>query len=115
MRLLLRWLLSALTLLLMTQIVTGVHVESFYSALIAALFIGLLNALIRPILILLTLPVNIVTLGLFTFVINAGLVWLTSTIVKGFTIEGFWPALLTALVLWAVSTLANWFLHPEKE
>lgn len=114
MRLLLRWLLAALTLLLATQIIAGVHVDTFYAALVAALFIGLLNAVIRPVLVLLTLPVNIVTLGLFTFVINAVLVWFASTIVKGFTIESFLPALMTALMLWAVGTLSNWFLYQDK-
>lgn len=114
MRLLLRWVINALALLLITKIVAGVHVDTFYAALIAALVIGLLNAIVRPVLILLTLPVNIVTLGLFTFVINAGLVWLTQTMVKGFDIEGFLPALMAALILWAVSTLTNWILYSDE-
>lgn len=114
MRLLLRWVINALALLLITKIVVGVHVDTFYAALIAALVIGLLNAIVRPVLILLTLPVNIVTLGLFTFVINAGLVWLTQTMVKGFDIDGFLPALMAALILWAVSTLTNWILYSDE-
>ncbi len=114
MRFLLRWLVSALALLLVTKLVAGFHVETFYSALIAALIVGLFNAIIRPVLIVLTLPVSIVTLGLFTFVINAVLLLLASTIVKGFTIDGFLPALMGALILWAVSTLTNWMLHKDK-
>lgn len=115
MRFLLKWLINALALLVVTKIVAGFHVDTFYAALIAALIIGLLNAVIRPVLILLTLPVTIVTLGLFTFVINALLIWFTSTIVKGFTVDGFLPALMAALILWAVSTLTNWMLHKDKE
>lgn len=114
MRFVLRWLINALALILVTKLVSGFEVETFYSALIAALVIGLLNAIVRPILIVLTLPVTIVTLGLFTFVINAVLILFTSTIVKGFTVDGFLPALLSALILWAVSTLTNWMLHKDR-
>lgn len=114
MRFLLRWLVSALALILVTKLVVGFHVETFYSALIAALIVGLFNAIIRPVLIVLTLPITIVTLGLFTFVINALLLLLASTIVKGFTIDGFLPALMGALILWAVGTLTNWMLHKDK-
>lgn len=114
MKLILRWLINAATLLLATQFIAGFQVNNFYAALIAALVLGLLNAVIRPILILLTLPVNIVTLGLFTFVINAFLIWVMGTFVKGVTIEGFAPALLVAILLWAVGTLTGWFLHTAQ-
>lgn len=77
---------------------------SFYSALIAALILGLINALIRPVVLLLTLPVNILTLGLFTFIVNALMFWLASTVVKGFYVVGFWPAFWGALIM----TLAGW-------
>lgn len=89
--------------------------QNFYAALIAALVLGLLNAIVRPVLILLTLPINILTLGLFTFVINAGLIWFMSTFVKGVVVDGFLPALLVAIILWAVGTLTSWFLHTDKE
>jgi putative membrane protein len=79
-------------------------VVSFYSALIAALILGLINALIRPVVLLLTLPVNILTLGLFTFIVNALMFWLASTVVKGFYVVGFWPAFWGALIM----TLAGW-------
>lgn len=115
MKLILRWLINAATLLLATQFIAGFHVNNFYAALIAALILGLLNAIVRPVLIILTLPVNIVTLGLFTFVINAFLIWIVGTFVKGVTIDGFLPALMVAILLWAVGTLTSWFLHtPEN-
>ena len=107
MKLILRWLINAIALLAVTQIVPGFVVDTFYHALIAALILGLVNAVIRPILLVLTLPINIITLGLFTFVIIAGLIWLVSTFVKGFEIAGFLPALLAAIILWAVAVVTN--------
>lgn len=113
MRLLLRWLINAFALLAVSQLVAGFHVESLYAAVIAALVLGLLNAVLRPILILLTLPVTIVTLGLFTFVINAFLIWFMSSFVKGVEVAGFLPALVVAIILWAVSTLTSWVLKTK--
>ncbi|MFA6547371.1 MAG: phage holin family protein [Candidatus Magasanikbacteria bacterium] len=107
MSLLLRWLLGALSLVLVTYLVPGINVASFYTALIAALVLGLINCLVKPILVLLTLPVNILTLGLFTLVINALLFWLAATIVKGFGVAGFWPAFWGALVMSVVSWILN--------
>ncbi len=115
MKLLLRWVINALALLAATQVITGFNVSSFYAAMIAALILGLLNAIIRPILILLTLPVTIVTLGLFTFVINGLLVWFMATFVKGVSVTGFLPAFAVGLLLWAVSTLTNWFFKEIEE
>ncbi len=113
MRLLLRWLLNAVALLVATNLIAGFEVQSFYAAVIAALILGLLNAIVRPILVLLTLPINVITLGLFTFVINAGLIWFMSTFVKGVVVDGFLPALMVAIFLWAVSTLTSWFLKQD--
>jgi putative membrane protein len=113
MRLILRWLINALALIVATKFIAGFQVESFYAAVIAALILGLLNAVVRPVLVLLTLPVNIVTLGLFTFVINAGLVWFMSTFVQGVAVDGFLPALMVAIFLWAVSTITSWFLKTD--
>ena len=93
--------------MLLTYIVPGISVKNFYSALLAALVLGLVNAVIRPLLILLTLPVNILTLGLFTLVINALMLWFVASIVKGFDVKSFIAAFLGALVLWAVSWLTN--------
>ncbi len=107
MSLLLRWLIGAVSLMLVTYMVPGIKVESFYTALIAALILGLINSLIKPILIVLTLPVNILTLGLFTLVINALLFWLAATIVKGFGVAGFWPAFFGALAMSVVSWILN--------
>ncbi len=107
MQLLLRWILNALALLLVTRVVPGVTVDGFYSALIVALVLGIVNALIRPILVFLTLPINLLSLGLFTFVINALLFWFVSTLVKGFQVSGFAAAFWGALVLWTVSWITN--------
>src|SRR3989339_160369 len=115
MKLLLRWLINAIALLLLTELLAGFHVDTFYHALIAALVLGLINAIIRPILIILTLPVNLLTLGLFTFVVSAGMILLMGTIVKGVEIEGFWTALAGAIILWLVSVITNYFLKSIKQ
>ena len=98
MRLILQWLLSALALLAVTYLYSGVRVDSFTSALIAAAVIGLLNMIVRPILVVLTLPVTVVTLGLFLFVINALMFWSASGLLPGFHVNGFWAALLGSLL-----------------
>lgn len=103
MKILLHWLLSALALLAVAYLIPGIEVASFYTALIAALVIGLVNAILRPILLVLTIPINVLTLGLFTLVLNAFLFWLASTIVKGFTVTGFGAAFLGALLFWLIS------------
>lgn len=104
---LIRWLINTLALLIAAYIVPGVSFSGFWSALVAALIFGLINAIIRPIMVILTLPVNIVTLGLFTLVINALMFWLTASIVKGFTVTGFWPAFFGALVYWIIIMLVS--------
>ncbi len=114
MQLLLRWLLNALALIAVANIVPGIHVDTFYHALIAALILGLVNALVRPILILLTLPVTILTLGLFILVINALMILIVGTIVQGFTVAGFGPAFLAAIALWVMSMLTNWFIQQTE-
>lgn len=115
MKLVLRIIINALALLAITQFVQGFHVDNFYHALIAAFVIGLLNAVVRPILILLTLPITIVTLGLFIFVINALLMLFASSFLQGFAIDGFWTAMFAAIILFAVSLATNWLLKsPTK-
>ncbi len=109
-----RWVINALAIVFIANAIPGFGVETFYNALIAALVLGLVNALVRPLFFVLTLPVTIITLGLFTFVINALMIWLVSTIVEGFIVTGFVPALLAALILWVVSMLTNWFLDKAK-
>jgi len=100
---LLQWLVSGLAIIITAYLLPGVRVAGFFAALVTALILGLINAFIRPVLILLTLPLNILTLGLFTLVINALLIMLAAAIVPGFTVQGFWWALLFGLVLAVVN------------
>ena len=102
--LLLVWILNAVALLIVAYILPGITVASFGSALIAALVLGLLNAVVKPVLVLLTLPLTIVTLGLFLLVLNALVFWLAGSILKGFQVEGFWWAVIGAIVYSIVST-----------
>lgn len=113
--LLFRWIINAIALVVVANVIPGFGIETFYNALIAALILGLVNALVRPLFFILTLPVTIITLGLFTFVINALMIWLASTIVEGFVVEGFAPALLASLLLWAISLATNWLIKQAKE
>lgn len=110
---LLKWLINALALIGIAYLVRGINVSSFYAAMVAALVLGLINALVKPLLILLTLPVNILTLGLFTFVINALLFWFASTVVKGFSVADFAAAFWGALCLSIVSWLTNILLKKD--
>ena len=98
MKMLLKWLLSAAALLFVASIYSGVEVRSFSSALIAAAVIGLFNTIVRPILVVLTLPVTVVTLGLFLFVINALMFWAAAGVLGGFHVSGFGAALLGSLL-----------------
>ncbi len=105
MKLILTWLLAACALLLVAYVYPGVEVRSFPSALIAAAVIGLFNMLLRPVLVVLTLPVTVVTLGLFLFVINALLFWAAASVLDGFYVAGFWAAFLGS-VIYSVLMLA---------
>ena len=98
MKILIKWLLSAASLLFVAYVYSGVEVQSFTSALIAAFVIGLFNVVLRPVLVLLTLPVTIVTLGLFLFVINALMFWAAATVLDGFQVNGFIAALVGSLI-----------------
>ena len=105
--LILRLCISALALLVAAYVVPGIVVSSIYIALVTAVVLGLLNAIVRPILLVLTFPITIVTLGLFTFVINAGLFWFASTFIEGFVVDGFLPALIGSIVVSVVSAIGN--------
>lgn len=105
--LLARVVVTALGLLLAAYLIPGIEVSSFYAALIAAVVLGLLNLVVRPILFVLTLPITIVTLGLFTFVINAALFLFAASFIDGFGVDGFIPALLGSIVVSIVSTVGN--------
>jgi putative membrane protein len=109
MKLLLVWIINALSLLALPYIFSGIKVEGIYTALTVALVLGLVNAVARPLLILLTLPLTILTLGLFIFVINGLTFWFVASFVDGFVVTGFWTAVLGAvaysLISWACSAL----------
>ncbi len=110
-RILLKWLINTLALLVTAYFVKGIQVTGASSLILAAALLGILNAFIRPILIILTLPINIITLGLFTLIINGAMLWFVSLIIKGFVIQGFWPAIIGALIISLVSWLFNWLVH----
>lgn len=110
MYLILRWLLSALAILGAAYLINGFEVSSFYTALIVALIMGFLNALVRPILLLLTFPLTVLTLGFFIFVINGILLWFASTFIRGFEIHGFISAFLGAVLISFFSWIGNRFL-----
>jgi putative membrane protein len=109
MKLLVLWLINALALMAVAYLLPGIAVSSFFVALVAALVLGLVNAVIRPILILLTLPATLLTLGLFIFVINGLLFWFVGSFIDGFVVSGFWwgiaGAIAYCIVSWALSSL----------
>ena len=107
MKLILTWLLAACALLLVAYVYPGVQVQSFNAALIAAFVIGLLNTLVRPVLVVLTLPVTLVTLGLFLFVINALMFWGAASLLDGFNVNGFWAALLGSVIYSALMLVVD--------
>ncbi|MCA0211948.1 MAG: phage holin family protein [Proteobacteria bacterium] len=117
MKLIIKWLLSAAALLLVAYLYSGVQVNSFTAALVAAFVIGLFNIVLRPVLVVLTLPVTVVTLGLFLFVINALMFWAAAYVLDGFQVNGFVAALLGSLiysVLGIVIDSALESLFPQK-
>jgi putative membrane protein len=107
MSLLIRLIVNAVALLIVARLIPGVHVSGIGSALIAALILGIVNAVLKPILVILSLPVEILTLGLFTLVINAALFYLVAALGVGLTVDGFWSAFLGALVLSIVSFILS--------
>lgn len=104
------WILSAAALLITSKLVKGFEIKDFKSALVASLVVGLLNAILRPILLLLTLPINILTLGLFTFVVNAIVLRLAAGMISSFRITGWMPAIVGAFILVIVQLLMNLFV-----
>jgi putative membrane protein len=107
MKILAEWIVRALILLVTAYIVPGFHIDSYGTALLVALVLGLLNLLVKPILILFTLPATILTLGLFIFVINALLLMLASALVKGFKIDSFFTAIIASIVISLLSILVQ--------
>ena len=102
-----RFLFGVLGLLVIAEFVPGINLEGVYTAIIAVFILGLLNAFVRPILFILTLPITIITLGLFSFVINAGLFVFVASFVDGFTVVNFWYALLGSLLMTIVNMLGS--------
>lgn len=107
MKIITRILVTALTLIITAKFIEGITVEGIYPAIIAALILGILNVIVKPVLIILTLPVTVITLGLFIFVINTGLFLLAAFFVKGFEVSGFWVALLGSVIVSVVSLIIN--------
>jgi putative membrane protein len=114
MHLILRWIINAAVLMLITELLSSVQIDNFATALIAALVIGLVNALLRPLAIIVTLPINILTLGLFTFVINALLFLLAAELVPGFQVAGFWAAFWGALLYSLISSVISALILERK-
>lgn len=107
MKTLLKILIAAGSLLAISYLNIGIEVSGFYIALIVALVLGVINVTLKPLMVVLTLPINIITLGLFTFVINALLFWFVASFIDGFSVGGFAPAFIGALILSVISTLSN--------
>ena len=114
MEILISILVSAISVFAAGYVLPGIHLDSFMTAIVVAIVLGLINAFIRPLLLILTLPINVLTLGLFTFVIMGGLVLLTSAIVPGFRVDGFWWAVAFSLVLWVINNFLQSFDHMHK-
>jgi putative membrane protein len=109
-QLLARVLIGALALLLVAKVLPGVTIAGLYPAIIAAVILGILNAIVRPVLIILTLPISILTLGLFVFVINAALFMFAASFIDGFAVSGFFTALIASLLVSVVTTIGNQFI-----
>jgi putative membrane protein len=114
MRLILIWIFNAIALLAVAYLLPGIHVDGFISALIAALLLGLINTLLRPLLILFTLPVTVLSLGQFILVINGLLFWFAGSVLKGFEVNSFWAGMVGALLYSAFSFVLSLFLRQKN-
>jgi len=113
--LLVRWLVNAAALMLVAYVYPGVQVTSFGAAVVAALVLGLVNAIVRPVLLLLTLPVTLLTLGLFIFVVNALMFWLAAELVGGFHVAGFFAALVGSILYSVITVVTSWIVFGSKK
>ncbi|MFC1579912.1 phage holin family protein [Thermodesulfobacteriota bacterium] len=113
MGILVRWVFLTAAISIASYVIDGIEVKDFLSALFAAAILGILNAVFRPILILLTLPINVITLGLFTFVINAVLLMMASGVIGGFEVKDFWSAFFGALIISIVSWVTGSFINEK--
>ena len=107
---LIRWIINALALAVAAWLLKGIVVGSYTSLVVAAMVIGLLNAFVRPVVLLLTLPLNILTLGLFTFVVNGAMILLAGDVVRGFEVSGFFSAVFGSIIMGGVSFFLNLFI-----
>jgi len=114
MGILIKWLILTAAITAASYLIDGISVSGFFSAFCAAVVLGILNALFRPILFILTLPINIMTFGLFTFVINALLLKMASGVIPGFDIHGFWSAVFAALIISGVNWILNSFISDQR-
>jgi putative membrane protein len=113
--LLARWIVNAAALMLVAYLYPGVSVNDWGAAFGAALVLGLVNAVIRPLLVILTFPVTLLTLGLFLFVLNALLFWLVAEVVRGFTVGGFAAALIGSILYSLITLVTSWLLFPRRK
>ena len=113
MGLLVRWLILTAAIMVASYLINGIVVNGFFSAFFAAAILGVLNVFFRPILLILTLPINILTLGFFTFIINAVLLKMASSVISGFEVHGFWSAVFGGLIISVVSWLLNSFINDQ--
>jgi putative membrane protein len=111
--LLIRWLILTAAIMVASYLIDGIAVSGFFSAFFTAAIVGLLNAFFRPILLILTLPINILTLGLFTFVINALILKMASGVISGFEVYGFWSAVFGSLIISAVNWILTSFINEQ--
>lgn len=108
-----RWLVLTAAIMIASYLISGIEISGFFSAFFAAAILGILNIFFRPILFILTLPINLLTFGLFTFVINALLLKMASGVIEGFQVHGFWSAVFGALVISVVNWLLNSFINEQ--
>jgi len=113
MGLLVRWLILTAAIMVASYLIQGIEVNGFFSAFFAAAILGVLNVFFRPILLILTLPINILTLGFFTFIINAVLLKMASGVISGFVVHGFWSAVFGGFIISVVSWLLNSFINDQ--
>ena len=113
MGLLVRWLILTVAIIVASYLIQGIEVNGFFSAFFAAAILGVLNVFFRPILLILTLPINILTLGFFTFIINAVLLKMASGVISGFVVHGFWSAVFGGFIISVVSWLLNSFINDQ--
>ncbi len=112
---LIRWIINAGALFLAAHVVKGIEITGFLPALVGAFILGILNTFIRPVILILTLPLNVLTLGLLTFIINGLMLKIVSSMLKGFEVQGFWPAVWGALIISIVSWIMNIFINSRGE